>query len=561
MFHRFKKEITGISLPEKFTNPFCYTPHPLCVMAVEEVQEYLDTQMQWTNELGEGKMFGVLVVQTVSGEIGYLAAFSGNLAHSNKHEFFVPPVFDLLDPQGFFVPEEKHISTINVQIEMLEKDNDYQSLNKQFAEEIKIGKQVIEKAKADCRRAKTERDRQRKLNPDIQDIDGMIRESQFQKAELKRLERKVKERIEAFRKKVSLYESQIDVLKEERKTRSFFLQKKLFDSFRFLNARGEEESLYVIFDKAIGKLPPGGAGECAAPKLLQYAYRNQMSPLAMAEFWWKKVPEIKLIQEDRLSLKRNVKQVTENDLRRHGYYYPACKNKCEPILNFMIQGLHVEKNRFCTEKSQTDLEIVFEDEWLVAVNKPAGMLSVPGKDSLDSVYTRMKISYPNATGPLIVHRLDMDTSGLMIIAKTKEVHKMLQKMFAARNVQKCYVALLDGIVLTDEGTIILPLCPNPDDRPRQVVHFNYGKPAITRYKVLKRTTSYTQVAFYPQTGRTHQLRVHSAHPEGLNAPIHGDRLYGQPAERLCLHAQSLAFVHPVTKEDLFLHVTFSEMIL
>lgn len=558
MLHRFKKTITGIPLPEKFTNPFDYTPHPLCVMAAEEVRVFLNTQSQWAEELGDGKMFGVLVVRDVSGAIGYLAAFSGNLAHSNKHDFFVPPVFDLLNPQGFFIPEEKLISKINEQIEALEKSSVYQDLTKQFTDEIALGEQAIEKAKADCKQAKALRDRRRKLNPDTQELAEMVRESQYQKAELKRLERSVKEQIEALRERLSLYEGRIHTLKEERKTRSFALQKRLFDSFRVRNAYGEEKKLNTIFEEAIGKLPPGGAGECAAPKLLQYAYRHQLHPLAMAEFWWKKVPDTKCFgmsgfkeagfQEQRLDIHPEI------ELRRHGYYYPACKNKCEPILTFMMQGLQVEEHTFGKEAFPSELDIVFEDEWLIVVNKPAGMLSVPGKDGSDSVCSHIKIRYPNATGPLIVHRLDMDTSGLMIVAKTKEVHEALQKMFAERNVQKCYIAILDGIVPADEGLISLPLCLNPDDRPRQMVHPTYGKPSVTHYKVLKRTAHRTQIAFYPQTGRTHQLRVHAAHPEGLNAPIHGDRLYGQSADRLYLHAQSLAFIHPVTKKELLLEI-------
>lgn len=535
MLHFFKKSISGVALPAKFTNPFCYTPHPLCIMAAEEVREYLNMQTQWADELAEGKMFGVLIVQILSGEIGYLAAFSGNLAHENKHRFFVPPIYDLLNPQGFFVIEEKQISEINKRIETLQADTTYIRQKKGLTGAIAAGEQEVAKAKSDFKRAKSERDKYRTLNPNEQELGRMTRESQFQKAELKRLECSIRENITVLRGDVDLFENKINTLKKERATRSFALQKKLFNHFRVLNAKGEEEELLGIFEQSVGKLPPAGAGECAAPKLLQSAYRNQMRPLAMAEFWQGKTPMF--------------------ELRRDGYYYPACKGKCEPILNFMLRGLDVEesplyKASVCTKNCPV---IVFEDEWLIAVDKPAGMLSVPGKDPIDSVYSLMKERYPDTTGPLVVHRLDMDTSGVMLLAKAKKVHEILQRMFAVRTIEKTYVALLDGMITDDKGEISLPLCPDPDDRPKQIVHYQYGKPAVSHYRVLEHIGNQTLVEFYPLTGRTHQLRMHAAHPDGLNAPIHGDRLYGQPAERLYLHAYSLEFVHPVTGEKIFVN--------
>ena len=552
MVHTFKSSIEGILLPDKFTYPFCYTPHPLCVMAAKEVQDYLSLQKQWAEELGEGKMFGTLVVRTVTGCVGYLAAFSGNLAHSNKHDFFVPPVFDLLNPEGFFVEEERTISKINEDIENLCKDRIYTDLKKQLEDFISLSGQRVEEAKTAMMLAKAERDKQRKLNPDEEELSAMVRDSQFGKAEFKRLKQKVHEDTMLMQNQLMRYENEINALKEERKNRSLILQRKLFDSFRVLNAKGEEQGLYDIFMDSVGKLPPAGAGECAAPKLLQYAYKHGMHPLAMAEFWWKGA---------------------DGGLRRHGYFYPACKSKCEPILKFMMQGLNVENNPIyekylfegdiiesheccVTIKYSEELEVVFEDEWIAVVNKPAGMLSVPGKSDLDSVYSLMKRCYPYASGPLIVHRLDMDTSGLMVIAKTKDIHKCMQRLFASGKVEKCYFAILDGIVSSDEGEISLPICPDHEDRPRQMVSCKYGKPSVTRYKVSGRTDKYTQMFFYPLTGRTHQLRVHSAHPQGLNIPIKGDRLYGQPSDRLYLHSMSLRFVHPVTDKEFHINTPF-----
>ncbi len=294
-----------------------------------------------------------------------------------------------------------------------------------------------------------------------------------------------------------------------------------------LNARGEERDLCNLFKDTVQKTPPAGAGECAAPKLLQYAYRNGWQPLAMAEFWWGDSPK--------------------NEIRRHGYYYPACKGKCGPILKHMLQGLHVEEKPFETDMLRgTELEIMYEDDWLSVVNKPAGMLSVPGKSDIDSVYGRVRRMYPEATGPMIVHRLDMATSGLILIAKTKEVHQNLQAQFKNRTVCKRYVAWLDGIVEKKEGHIELPLRPDPEDRPRQVVDAVHGKPAVTDYTVLHYDSGRTFISFIPKTGRTHQLRVHSAHPLGLNAPIVGDELYGRKADRLYLHAEYLGFIHPVS---------------
>ena len=487
MIHFFKKPVSYLALPEKFTYPFHYTPHPLCVLAAEEVKAYIASRKEWQEELASGKMFGVLIVQTDNGitnneenQIGYLAAFSGNLAGKNLHPYFVPPVYDLLQPEGFFKIEEEQAS--------------------------------------------------------------LIRESQYQKAEYKRLEKEWKKRLEELETEVRHFDIEIERLKTERKERSAALQRKLFEQFRMLNAQGEVKDLYTIFEQTVQKVPPAGAGECALPKLLQYAYLHQLKPLAMAEFWWGDSPK--------------------NEIRHHGYYYPSCKGKCEPILQHMLQGLEIDENPLLNPvHEEEELEIVFEDEWLLVVNKPAGMLSVPGKaEDRDSVYHRLKKKYPEATGPMIVHRLDMATSGLLLVAKTKKVHQDLQAQFANRSIKKRYVAVLDGIVLSERtGRIELPLCLNPLDRPRQIVSKEYGKEAITEYKIISESEKiidesersineprkYTRIVFYPLTGRTHQLRVHAAHPEGLGCPILGDELYGKKADRLYLHAEYIEFRHPI----------------
>jgi len=524
--HYFADSISLLSLPEKFTYPFHYTLHPLCVAAAGEVGRYLSTKGEWQGELRKGKMFGVLIVRTGEGEVGYLAAFSGILAGKNRHTYFVPPVYDVQEPDGFFRIEEEQISGINRRIEELQADVRYKDCKQRLTDETILAGQVLDDIRGRMKAAKVERDRLRSTVTRV-DSEQLIRESQFQKAELKRQKQYWKDHLASLQTEVEVFETEIERLKAERKTRSAALQQWLFKQFRMLNARGEERDLCNLFKDTVQKTPPAGAGECAAPKLLQYAYRNGWQPLAMAEFWWGDSPK--------------------NEIRRHGYYYPACKGKCGPILKHMLQGLHVEENPLETDMYRdTELEIMYEDEWLSVVNKPAGMLSVPGKSDIDSVYGRVRRMYPEATGPMVVHRLDMATSGLMLVAKTKEVHQNLQAQFKNRTVCKRYVAWLDGIVEKKEGHIELPLRPDPEDRPRQVFDAVHGKPAVTDYTVLHYDSGRTFISFIPKTGRTHQLRVHSAHPLGLNAPIVGDELYGKRADRLYLHAEYLGFIHPVS---------------
>ncbi|MCA4528211.1 RluA family pseudouridine synthase [Bacteroides ovatus] len=551
MIHFFKKPVSHLALPEKFTYPFHYTPHPLCVLAAEEVKAYIASRKEWQEELASGKMFGVLIVQTDNGitnneenQIGYLAAFSGNLDGKNLHPYFVPPVYDLLQPEGFFKIEEEQISAINIRIRELENSGSYLDSKEKWKIETEQAKAVLNQAKAELKMAKEAREIRRQSSPELsgEEQASLIRESQYQKAEYKRLEKKWKKRLEELETEVRHFDIEIERLKTERKERSAALQRKLFEQFRMLNAQGEVKDLYTIFEQTVQKVPPAGAGECALPKLLQYAYLHQLRPLAMAEFWWGDSPK--------------------NEIRHHGYYYPSCKGKCEPILQHMLQGLEVDENPLLNPvHEEEELEIVFEDEWLLVVNKPAGMLSVPGKvENRDSVYHRLKKKYPEATGPIIVHRLDMATSGLLLVAKTKEVHQDLQAQFANRSIKKRYVAVLDGIVLSERtGRIELPLCLNPLDRPRQIVSKEYGKEAITEYKIISESEKiidesersineprkYTRIVFYPLTGRTHQLRVHAAHPEGLGCPILGDELYGKKADRLYLHAEYIEFRHPI----------------
>ena len=528
-FHTFAQPIQSIPLPERFTYPFHYTPHPLCVIAAEETQAYLKERTEWREELQTGKMFGVLVVRTPAGEVGYLAAFSGNLAGKNVHPFFVPPIYDLLQPDGFFRQEEEQINEINARIRTLQASPALEDARSRLQSTIEYCDFVLQAAKDLMKKRKEERDRLRQFPLTEEETALLIKESQHMKAAHKLTKKSLRSILEEDQAKVDRLEQEIEQLKQERKRRSAALQRKLFEQFRILNARGEVKDLCELFAPTSQGTPPAGAGECAAPKLLQYAYQHQLEPIAMAEFWWGDSPK--------------------TEIRHHGYYYPACKGKCEPILHHMLQGLRVDENPLLADSHrETKLDILYEDDYLLVINKPEGMLSVPGKGDADSVYQRLSILYPEATGPIIVHRLDMATSGLLLAAKTKEAHQNLQAQFKNRTIQKRYIALLEGEVPQDEGEIRLPLCPDPLDRPRQIVSEEFGKPALTHYRVLERTSGKTLIAFYPQTGRTHQLRVHAAHPQGLHCPILGDKLYGRKAERLYLHAEYLAFTHPITSE-------------
>lgn len=534
-FHPISPQPLAEELPRLFTYPFQYTPHPLIRQAAAELRHHLQSCVAWHEELQRGKMFGVLLVRNQMNEVGFLAAFSGLLGGFNRQPYFVPPVFDFLDPQGFFKQGEARLTEMNRQVAMLKNREEYLSAHKQLSAVIAEAEEELLRMKEEFRQARLQREQMRRTaTPD--EVERLNRESQFQKAELKRREKAWAERIAGCRALVEEQDAAIAALKQKRKNLSEQLQQQIFQKFTFRNALGEEQNLQQIFCDAGRGEPPAGAGECAAPKLLQYAYLNGLQPLAMGEFWWGESP-------------RGV-------LREDGRFYPSCSSKCKPILGFMLQGLEVEPDPVvCEACGHREVEVIYEDEYVVAVSKPAGMYSVPGKDEeVPSVWSWAQSRYPESDSPLLVHRLDMHTSGLLLIGKTKEAHAALQQMFERHQIRKTYIAVLDGVVRQDEGMIRLPLRPDLEHRPMQMVDPVYGKPAVTRYRVLSRDGETTRIAFFPQTGRTHQLRVHAAHPEGLGCPIHGDQLYGRPADRLYLHAEQVQFVHPVTGQRLTLKV-------
>lgn len=534
-FHPFAPQPLAEELPHLFTYPFHYTPHPLIQRAAAELRTYLLSCSSWQAELQGGKMFGVLLVRNAAGELGFLAAFSGLLGGSNRQPYFVPPVFDFLDPQGFFKKGEARLTEMNRQVAALKESEAYLKAHELLTAVSREAEEELSHMKEEFRKARLRRE-ERRATATPEELQLLNRESQFQKAELKRREKAWAGRMAECRALVEEQEAALTALKQERKRLSEQLQQQIFRNFTFRNALGEEQSLQQIFCEAGRGEPPAGAGECAAPKLLQYAYLNGMQPLAMGEFWWGDSP-------------RGV-------LREDGRFYPSCTSKCKPILGFMLQGLEVEPDPVVREASaHSEVEVIYEDEYLAAVYKPAGMYSVPGKDeAVSSVLSWAQNRYPDSDSPLLVHRLDMHTSGLLLIGKTKEAHAALQQMFERHQIRKTYIAMLDGIVPRDEGLIRLPLRPDVEHRPMQMVDPVHGKPAVTRYRVLERSGQTTRIAFFPQTGRTHQLRVHAAHPDGLGCPIRGDQLYGRPSDRLYLHAEQVQLAHPVTGQRLTLKV-------
>ena len=550
IFHSIDQALlSGIDIPERMNNPLDYQPHPLCIAVCKELQTYLSEREDWREEIDKGKMFGVLIVenaQPASGapKIGYLAAYSGQIGGRSDWDDFVPAVFDYLQPDGYFKTHEAEISGINQSIRKLEANTHMKEAKGLILQLQEERKHTIAAYQEKIKKAKAKRDARREagsLNPEEEA--EMVKESQFMKAELRRLKKSLSEKT-SLETEYEAYQADILSLKQLRKTLSDALQQWLFSQFRMQNHEGESKDLLEIFRDAalrdypqatiatsriaaLKMVPPAGSGECCEPKLLQYAYSLGYKPLQMAMFWWGESPK--------------------EEIRHHLHFYPACNGKCKPILQWMLPASTFEPAAVDLSL-YNKVETLYEDREIAVIHKPEGLLSVPGKDAAQpSVYALMRSKYPEATGPLIVHRLDMSTSGVMMIAKTEFAYHRLQKAFLNHQIQKKYVAIISGKVIPEKGIISLPLMPDYLDRPRQIVDHELGKEAITEYEVLEPVDdSHLRIALYPKTGRTHQLRVHCAHQEGLNAPILGDPLYGnEKAARLHLHAEEITFEHPL----------------
>lgn len=536
--------IKGIALPERFTFPFYYEPHPLAEIAAQELKHYLETQTVLEHNFGIapgaeglviGKMFGVLVVEDAGGKLGYLSGFSGKLAGSNDHPGFVPPVFDMLEENSFFLKEQYILNAINDRVSEIEADENYKKLRHEFKHLTARSEAELTALKA---KLKTNKEDRKKLREEERPLLNdkhfarleayLVRHSLNDRHQSRLLTAYWKQQLDEVQSQLAVFDNEIESLRGERAEKSAALQQQLFEQYVFLNNNKKEKSLHAIFSATVFGKPPAAAGECATPKLLQYAFLHNYKPLAMAEFWWGAPPK--------------------SEVRRHGQFYPACTGKCKPILTHMLEGMELDDDPFLLNKGEgKELEIVYEDDSFVVVNKPAELLSVPGIQVYDSVYARLKGAW-GGIEPLIIHRLDMSTSGLLVVAKVKEVHEHIQKQFLKRTVTKRYTALLSKLIAGNEGEINLPLRGDLDNRPRQLVCFEFGKPAVTKWKVVEKNETTTKIHFWPLTGRTHQLRMHAAHELGLNAPIVGDDLYGTTADRLHLHAAFLKFTHPLTGE-------------
>ncbi|WP_278532154.1 RluA family pseudouridine synthase [Leyella stercorea] len=580
---------TSVPSPRQFTYPFCYDVDPLAEAASEELQHYIATTGLMSAEKGCGKMFGVLVVEYKDEEgalqRGFLAAYSGLLGGRNDWQYFVPPVFDAQQPDGHFKRTEREISAINREISAIEHDPQYLQSVAQYEEMTKRLQAEVEAFKVEVDAAKARRDARRKSGEPLSEEEQaeMVRESQFMKAELRRRRKAMEQAESAFH---NPHATLLKSLQRKRKQMSDELQRWLFAAYRMLNAKGEERDLIDIFREYTHAMPPAGAGDCCAPKLLQYAYQHRLRPVCMAEFWWGESPV--------------------SEIRHHLHYYPACRSKCLPILTHMLKGLDVAPNPLAQKRHTAEPRVLYADEYILVVDKPAGMLSVPGKaDDSASVSVEeyfannSKLKIQNSKFLKAAHRLDMDTSGLLVLARTEQAYVELQRQFASRETVKRYEAVLSGVPkhTTPHSTfhsdvpepitqnsklkiqnsstqpdgcveaISLPIIADINDRPRQRVDMEHGKPALTLYNIVevraadantavayttkKADKSLTLVHLYPKTGRTHQLRVHCAHPQGLACPILGDPLYGtERADRMYLHAAELTFRHPITGEPM-----------
>ncbi len=506
--------------PEVVPSPFDVPPHPLARRAAEELLEELRG-----SAIDEGKMFGVLVVADARGELSTLRAFSGMLGGRWEHPGFAPPLFDPAAWEVMWPAGQASLRDHELALRAIDSDPRRAERRALLSARLAARTTALEELRELHRDRKAARHAARATTLDPAALQALAQESRGDTAERRRFDAEVAHAELAAQVAADVAERA--AIEQQRAAESRALMKLVHDSYVITSYRGERRALRALF--APGE-PPGGAGDCAGPKLLGLAYRRGLRPVALAEVWWGPPPA--------------------TGGRHAGVFYPSCRGKCGPILPFMLDGLPVAGATVFGARAiaADEPRVVFEDDDLVVVDKPIDLLSVPGRSGAlrDSVQTRLRARYPAATGPLVVHRLDLETSGLLLAAKSEVTHAALQAQFARREIDKRYIAWLAGDVRGDRGVIDLALRVDLDDRPRQIVDPVHGKPAVTEWTVLVRADGRTRVALVPRTGRTHQLRVHAAHPSGLGAPIVGDRLYGAAAERLQLHAEWLAFVHPRT---------------
>ena len=520
-----------VALPAVFASPFDPgEPHPLARRAADALMAELRGRPE-LHAPGGGKMFGVLVVAAPDGRLGYLRGFSGMLDGAWLVPGFVPPLYDPVAREAIWPAGQTQLRGLELALRELVASPAYAEAR--AAHGAVVARHADELAAMQARhRAQRAQRREARAAGDAEARHALDQASRGDTAERRKLDAAHARELAEATARLAVFDAERQRLERQRADESRALMIQVHDSYVIENARGERRALRALF--APGE-PPGGAGDCAGPKLLGHAYRMGLEPIALAELWWGAPP------------------LTGG--RMTGQLYPSCRGKCGPIVPFMLEGLaHAAPPVFGAGAIAADQpRVIFEDDWLVVVDKPCGLLSVPGRSGLlaDSALTRLRARYPDAT---VVHRLDLDTSGLLIAAKDPVTHAALQRAFARREIDKRYIAWLDGRVVADHGTVELALRVDLDDRPRQIHDPVHGKPAVTSWRVLDRAASRTRVALTPHTGRTHQLRVHAAHPLGIGVPIVGDRLYGRAAPRLLLHAEALAFTHPHTQRRVELAV-------
>ncbi|MEZ9448370.1 pseudouridine synthase [Vibrio splendidus] len=529
-----------LSIPTRFTFPYYYTPHPTCELAMLQLQQSLiDCGV---NETSQGNLYAVLLVQDpITQELGYLSAFSGlqldpSLTSQLNNINFVPPAFDSEQFQSHNSANLARQSQLADDIKKLQQSHNLDVLVTELEELTVESAQAIEAFQLAMTANKAQRSElreqanQEKALGNLESAANLLKQlgnqSSQEKRDLKALRIEWKQKIAERQSQVDLIESELKNRKQDHQAISEQLETQRLSHYRFINQALESKSLLELLD---GKDALEGSGDCCLPKLLNFAFEHGFKPLALSEFWWGLPPTAVI--------------------RQHGNLYPVCQSKSFEILDHQLNGIELEDNPLIVNPAVgKSFDIVYEDDEIVVVNKPEEFLSVPGKFIEDSVYTRIKAHYPNATGPLIIHRLDMSTSGLLILALTAESNKHIQKQFIDRTVEKRYTALLDGQIDGKSGDISLPLRGDITDRPRQLVCHEHGRNAETHWEAIGTSNGKTKVHLYPKTGRTHQLRVHCAHPLGLGVPIRGDDLYGYKRERLHLHAGYLKLIHPTTGE-------------
>jgi tRNA pseudouridine32 synthase/23S rRNA pseudouridine746 synthase len=525
-------------IPAIMPSPFAHMPHPLAKRACDILQRRLTTETHWPQDFfspNGGKMFGVLVVRDKNDQIGFLCAFSGMMNGQWLLPGFAPPLFNLAEQNRYLPAGRDELALLAEQLLVLENADKRAELQQKIAQMQQQRDQALAELKQQHKAAKVIRKQQRLALQSVTDeverqtqMEALALASQHHKRAARNASQHWLEKLQHLQQQLDLFEQQIAAIKEARTEKSRMLHKRVFAAYLLTNHLNEQQAMPHFFDES---KPPAGAGDCAGPKLIHYAHQHHLQPIALAEFWWGTSPAA--------------------GVRHHGHFYPACRGKCRPILPFMLRGLELEPEPCYGENIDADEpQIIYQDDLIFVINKPAGLMSEPGKVVRDSVFYRLLQRFPEYPELRLAHRLDMSTSGLLLVAKDLQTYRFLQQQFIRRSVDKRYEALLAKKLPLQqgEGNIELPLRVDFDDRPRQLVCYEHGKPAKTHWQLIAHEGETTRVYFYPLTGRTHQLRIHASHRDGLDAAIVGDDLYGQAEDRLMLHAQRLGFTHPTSRK-------------